>query len=401
MVERIFVTKKYGLTLTIILAIAWFTGMQFQEVSAASKPEEIAMPANDENSDSITANAKEGDEFLNIQGHAVNLPPDAPAFLAIIVHGVDRSRVAVIRLQNGRIMLMPSIDAIPADPRWAPDGNSLLFRSESQLMIFDFRKNRLYPFAKELSIGGSVPYAYSPDGNLIAVAQTNLVKILPKVSAQSRIKAEDYPLPHGSVFSQLLWAGDNRNLIVLVRSNDGNKRWLMRIDASAQTNTIMASNDVTALLGWDSTTGGLVIARANQKRLGNEAVTILSSGDRKPIHKMEEDDAGEFVVAFRHKTRETIAMLGREDLGEAIRLLILPPGNTRKRQWLTPFPKLSELSLSTDGNWAAFVDNTPMDDSGDVGGHIYIVPFGSENALLVLEAKPESYAFSTPIFSPK
>ena len=332
-------------------------------------------------------------------GLPVDLPSDAPAYLVTVIHGLADSRVAITELRTGITMVLPETNAVPADPIWAPDSSSILFRNENELMYYDIRQNHLRHLASGLSPAGRTPYAYSPDGQLIAVAEANLIHVLP-VTGGSRDDRGRFALPEGASFAQLLWAIDGQNLVVLTMPDDVGNSLLVWIDTLAQTTHVQPTANVIGLLGWDPPTRGLVVVRFGPERIGNEAAILLPSGEFRALRDAEEDEAGEFVLAYRSDTQQTIALLGREDLGDPAKLLILSPDNTPAQLWLKAFPRLGELSISADGHWVAFVDGSPVEDTGEAGGHIYIAPFGSENAILVLKADPESRTFATPVFSP-
>ncbi|MGD2063328.1 MAG: hypothetical protein PVF51_07085 [Nitrospirota bacterium] len=336
---------------------------------------------------------------VNRAGVPVELPRGAPAYLATVVHGLTASRVAVTELRTGHTMLLPETEAVPAAPVWAPDGSRILFRVEDELMAYDVQQSHLRRVATGLSQGGRTPYAYSPDGERIAVAEATVIHVL-SASRHGGDGAERFTLPEGTTFLQLLWAVDGRTLLVLTQREDGGTPSLVWIDLADKAARVQPVYHVTGLLGWDASTSALVVVHLDPERMGDEAAVRLPSGEVRALREAEEDDAGEFVVAYRPDTRQTVVSLGTEDLGDPTKLLILPPDNAPARSWLEAFPRLDELSISADGGWAAFVDRSPVYDTGEVGGDIYAVPFGSDTPVLVLKADPDTCTFTTPVLRP-
>jgi hypothetical protein len=327
----------------------------------------------------------------------VNLPIAAPQFIATVVHGLAESRVALTELRTGRSMLLPATDAVPADPVWAPDRGSILFRVEDELMYYRLGEDRLRSLGTELSAFGATPYAYSPDGRSIAAVEATGVRVFPAGGGADR--GTHYPLPEGSRFAELLWSTDGGNLFVLAISDAGGPSSLVQIDTAAQSVDVRSVPDIVDLLGWDPPTHGLVVVSEAADRVGNGTTVLLPSGELRAFRDAEEDGAGELLLAHRSDTQQTVVMLRREDLGDPARLLVLGPGQTPPRPWLTRYAMLTDLSLSANGQWAAFVDTTPMAETGESSGHIYIAAFGTDDATLVLRADPESHAFATPAFS--
>lgn len=346
-----------------------------------------------------------GEGFAELKGQPVHLPSGAPNYLVAIVHGlsIDDGRLVVTHLPTGAVTLLPEVDGIPYDPVWAPNGLGILFRVGDQLFFFNGRQKRLDRLADDLSFSFGArgkSYAFSSDGRWVAFARHNAIQIFSIDEFGTFSRRNQVSLPDGAHFSQLLWAVDNHHLVILVNSSDGLQNQLVWLDLPAQKAWTQEADKVIGLLGWDSPTGGLVVIYSDPERIGDEAAIFQSSGEIQKLRIAEEDEAGELVVAYRSMQHEVVAILCTEDLGDPMQLGVLPPGAAPARPWLQNFTRLAELSLSANGNWATFVDQSPLESTGESCGHIYIVPFGSEDAIRVLEAIPNSYCFSTPVFRP-
>src|ERR1044071_8486590 len=113
-----------------------------------------------------------------------------------------------------------------------------------------------------------------------------------------------------------------------------------------------------------SISGALIVVRAGAERIGDEAVAIMASGEARRLRDGDENGAGEFVLVQRAETRQTVVLLGTEDLGDPKKLVILPPDSNQGQPWLQAFPQIDELTLSRNGRWAAFVDVSAVRDTG-------------------------------------
>lgn len=371
-----------------LLAAACETDAQDVEGGSVAQIDDTVM--RDEGADDLEATLVEAIS-------TVHLPAGAPRYLAVVVHGLAASGIAIVEPGAGRSWLVPSTAELPADPVWAPDGASLLFRDENQLELYALREGRTKNLDIQLSSFGATPYAYSGQTSLIAVAESAVVHIL---SADGSARRGQFPLPQDMSFADLVWSDDGQTLVVLASSNSGGPASLVWIDAASMTMNTRQAEGIVNLLGWHAAAGGPVVVSAALDRVGNGTAVLLPSGKLRPVREADENEAGEFVLAYRSATGQTVVMLRTEDLGDPVRLQVLDPDGSHPRPWLTPYPMLTDLALSAGGSWAAFVDATPLADSGEPYGDVYVTAFGEDNAVLVLRADPESYAFSSPALSP-
>jgi len=267
-------------------------------------------------------------------------------------------------------------------------------------MQYDCQQDRIVPFTKPLTEVGRHAYAFSIDSQMVAVSQEESVKVYPTHSPQQALA--EFSLPKENRFVQMLWTHDPNmphKLLVLSQSKKDNKSTLITIDTDTKTSQTLALKGVSGLLGWIQNTP--VVIHYDDSRIGDEAAVLAATGETKPLFskQVEENDAGEYVVTFHSKTTEAVLRLGADDSADPTRLLIAS-ATQPSRQWLSRFPYLDELSLAPQGAWATFVDRSPVMDTGEQGGHIYITGFGSDQAMLILEADPEQYTFASPRFRP-
>jgi hypothetical protein len=317
--------------------------------------------------------------------------------VASIAHGTASNRIAITNLSTGETRMLPPVDEPIADPVWAPDASRLLFRAGDALMMFDIARQQTEQLETGLAVTGRAPYAYSPDGRL-AFVRPRFVH----VDADDDPRAGEpqrYPLPAGSSFVQMMWSGDGRMLFVLARKgDDAAAASLVSIDTTTRSSQTRALGTVAALIGWDPAADALVVARSRPELIGTEAVLLLPSGELRPMQTGEEDEAGQFAMAYLSDTRETIAQLGRDDLSDPVKLLILPFGGGGGRSWLQRFPRLDELAATSDGR-CVFVDRGAAEAANAPGGDVYTVRCGEDDARLAVQSR-EGYTFSTPALSP-
>jgi len=327
------------------------------------------------------------------------LSPEAPEYLAVIAQTPDVSRVAIVELGSGRASLVPGVDGEVVDIGWVARGFGVLFRSDRSLWLYQFRQDRLLPVADGLAMGALRAYALSPDGHRLAIALDDAIEIAAIVEDGRFVRGHSYPLPYGLAVKQLLWLDDDR-LTCLLRDADGTRRQLLSIDARERTTAVVEADPVNALLAPYPASGGIVVAWLDPNGIGDEAAIRMPDGELRPLRTADEADAGEFTIAYRAATQESVARLGTEDPGDATRLVVLPPGSAPARTWLEAFPRLQDLSLSPDGGWATFVDNSPLYEIGDPGGDVYVTAFGTDDAHRVLEASLEGWSFREPVLGP-
>jgi hypothetical protein len=341
----------------------------------------------------MSVNMPERGERLPAEASAaLVLPAGAPEYMVAVALGPLDSRLVVTRIRTGQTALLPSSPTVPADPVWAPDGSAILFRAGTDLMRYDTGQAAVGHLDSGLSRSGRTPYAYSPDGRRIAVAKASAVHVVTVGSARER-----FALPEGQAFTQMRWARNARTLVVLVRDSGGENAALVWIDTDGRTARTQAAPGVTGLLGWDPTTGDLVVSQAAPERTGTQAVVLSPTGEARPLRDADEDEGGEFTLLYRPDTREAVAAVGNEDLGDPRRILLLPPGTAPARPWLDTFPRVDQMSLSADGRWVAFIAGGP---DTEPGGDVFVIPFGGQVPARVLLAQPDGYRFATPVLGP-
>ena len=337
---------------------------------------------------------------LSVNGLPLALPSGAPAQLAAVVHGVDGNAVTIVDIATGSARSLPVADTYPKHLLWSPGGERLLYQIEDALLAYDIAQQRLIRLLDGLPSTAMPPFALSPDGELIAVARSGTVRVLnPQTGGTSGL--DEFTLPENAVFQQFLWTPSGRVLLILTNPADAAPNTavsVVRVDVTAGTLAASAIDAISRLLGWDA--GRPVAVRSRPDGVGEQAGLIDRAGAFLPLRTGDENEAGEFVVAYAAGTRQVVVELGGEDLGDAVELQILAPADGPARPWLARFQALDDLSLSADGRWATFVDGQPVVDSGDPGGDVYLAPLGRDEAQRLLRAEPGELSYSNPVFRP-
>ena len=260
-------------------------------------------------------------------------------------------------------------------------------------MMYELGPSSLHKLQTLKSTAGRSPYVYSPDGRSFAVASDVEIGVKPlKSGATVELR---YPLPRGTEFDQMIWTGEN-SLIVLVRSSVEESASLVWIDTVKRTQRVQPAPGVIRLFGWDSAENALIVSKVDSESGGEVSSLLTASGESRPFRVAEAHEAGEYIRSFHAESRQSVAELGREDMGDPVKVLILPPGDAPAVPWLEGFPRIRELSASADGRWVVFVDGGPVEEL-ETGGDIYIVPFAGKSPARLLKSSPTGLRFARPV----
>lgn len=326
------------------------------------------------------------------------VPAGAPTHAVVVEHGGGGSRLAIVDLVSRKLRYLGSADETPSRPVWAPDGAHLLYQVDDTVLLNTISVPSDKRIAEGLANETVTPYAFSPNSKWIAVALAEEVLMLPVTATQSSgAEPRRFRIPPQSVIRDLLWSADSRTLLVLLDQASNSR--LLRVDRATGQAVAQPAAGVNRLLGWQ-TSGALVVSRARVATgSGEEAGILFKAGEFRPLRDTAEAEEGEFLLGFLPVTNQVVFVLGREDLGDPIRLFLGGAGHHASVPWLRHFSSLDELALSRDGRWAMFVDRSPLGGAA-IGGDIYLVSVGSEAAKLILKAVAEEVSYSSPVPSP-
>ena len=320
-----------------------------------------------------------------------------PTQAALIEHREAGSRLAIVDLASRKLRYLGAPDETPSRPVWSPDAAHLLYQVGDKVLLNTVSTASDKNIAKGLANETATPYAFSPNSNWIAVALSEGVVMLAVTGSQSsKVEPRLFQIPPQSVIRDLLWSADSRTLLVLLDQAPGSM--LLRMDRVTGHTVKQPSKGANRLLGWQRS-GALVVGRPSAAGTGEEAGTLSGAGEFRPLRETIETEEGEFLIGFSPATNRIVFALGREDLGDSMRVFFGGVGHQPSVAWLERFPRLDELTLSRDGRSAMFVDKSSMGVNA-LGGDIYLVSVGSEDAKLILKAVPDEVSYSNPVPSP-
>lgn len=325
--------------------------------------------------------------------HPAPAPPAAaaapPRAAALFVHDDAGYRLCVADFATGALEPIGPEREVADQPVWSPDGTRLAYRVGERVFVHSAGGARDAAIAGSADLEAVHPYAFSPDGRRLAIAQRGSVA----VAAVDPGAADIVPAPLATYadrrVSDLRWSPDGATLVALVRDDaspaSARLAWLPASGAPAQ---LGDAGGVNRLLGWRA--GALLAVEA---RDGHERMITVAAPGAAASPIALSSPAGEDLSVLDYAAgadRIVLAAGGDPDDDAALRLA--PPGG-RPVPWLAAFPRLGQIALSADGAWAVFVDRATGGERP--GGSVFVVRVGSNDARRVLPASA-ARAFSAP-----
>ena len=330
--------------------------------------------------------------------------PAVPQRFAVVEHTAEGARVVLVDLGTGRKHPLPETDGEPHQPTWSPDGRDLLYRVADTLFWYRETVDSFLPALTRLNPQPATPYAFSPDGGMIAASLLEGVALIRTTDLSAgRTGGLRVPMPAGCRVADLAWSPIGDPVVSLCYPSPGTEATeVLEIpigspagaDAHPGATRRYLGDGLTRLLGWQRETGSLLLVRSGEVE---EIVALLSgTGHPRSVAKLP---AGAFVLAYLPSSNQVIVAHAVEDEADPATLDMMPLGDGSPRRWLTNFPRLSDLSVTAQGTWAMFVDRM-RPELGGTGGDVYLVPVGEATAQLVLRAKPGTVSYSAPVAAP-
>jgi dipeptidyl aminopeptidase/acylaminoacyl peptidase len=320
-------------------------------------------------------------------------PPGAPVAAAVLVYRGERCRLAITDLVHGTYEDLGPADDV--EPVWSPDGTQLAYISGSTLTILRPGKG------PAIRVRGGMPqqswgqYAFSPDGQRLAVATPKSLEIYSLGETAKRIVAA----PSKLILSRLTWSQDGQQLAVCRWDGDdgpGSHESLALYSlegTTLRTRVLRASFPSCQILGVRN---GLWLATR-----GDDAAEVVAISTEGKLSRLRTVDSEYEALAYL-AARDAIAAAGETEASAPSRWALFSLSGKRQRPFLRQFQYIYEVKANEDGSYVLV--NVPFPSRWDDPlGRVFISATDGTFSRQVLPApgsKSKNRAFSHPVPRP-
>jgi hypothetical protein len=308
----------------------------------------------------------------------------------VLVHRGERCRLALADLVHGTYEdLGPAEDV---EPVWSPDGTQLAYVSGSTLTILRPGKG------PAIRVRGGLPqeswgqYAFSPDGQRLAVGAPKSLEIYSLGETAKRIVAA----PSKLILSSLTWAQDGQQLAVCRWNGDhgpGSHESLALYSlegTTLRTRVLRGSFPGCQIFGLRN---GLWLAKRGYG--GEEVVAISAEGRLSRLRTLYDYYAHAYLAA-----PDAIAAGGEAEASGPSYWALFSLSEKRQQPFLRKFRDIREVRANEDGSYVLV--NVPSEPE-DPFGRVFISATDGTFSRQVLPApgsKSKNRAFSHPVPRP-
>ena len=314
-----------------------------------------------------------------------------PLRAAVVEHTPSGSVIAILDLQTHLSQQIVSRPQPPDSLDWCAAQPFLLYSMGPRLFM---HKDHEEEILHDLDQESADLFACSPDGSVLAATRSGALLLAPVAQLPSVTGAHMIPMAASCRVLSLLWSPDSRFLYLLYYPAPGTESaQLLRIEAATGHSLTLAAHGAIRLLGWRGTPERLLVARRHS--IAEEAGTLDAGDGFHPFHLRIKSA---FVGPYLKATDQLVAQEPADDPGDPSRLRLETADEASSMRWLAAFDIIRDMSVSQNGRWVMFVDQTRFPE--DSGGDIYLVEAGKQEAVLIIRATPGQVSYSLPVSWP-
>lgn len=328
---------------------------------------------------------------MNTLDRSATLTP--PSAFAAVEHGESGDRLVLVEWPGGHITALTEYGKTPQALTFSDDGSRLAYRIGTCLQFYSPAAPDHALRVTDLDVQARKPFTFSSDGRHLWAATTTGLAVVDTAPVDQAANATQLvaSVGAGCRIAEVVRAPSMDSLWTLCSPAPGtNAPQVLQFDAAAKQLVARLAPGASHILGFRPD-GAVLYTRT--VGAGDEVVALGDFGLEVVRPAME----NEFILNYLPSSHLLIVAHGVEDTSDTTALMIGPLIG-EMRPWLRQFPRLTDLAVTSDEQWAVFVDRASGDNLHN-SGSIHISAVGSNDAKLII-ATNETRSFSTPIARP-